>query len=253
MRAAHSPLTRSRSPPSNASSRSAATTCSSSATLIRITPWVARPAMRISLDAGADQLALVGDQQQFLVLVHRERRDDARVAGEAVGDQAFAAAPGDPVFVGRGALAEAVGRDRQDELLLRLQPGQALERHVGDFARILARFLAVLGASTSSVARSRASHLKIGARFRGASPRRGCSTPMPMTLSPSSSLMPRIAGRVRPLNTRTSGHREADALAVRAWSAGCRRPPSRSAPRRCHRPRRASWRSCRCGSPARNR
>src|SRR5262249_38334192 len=43
-RLAHSP------PSSPASSRrSAATTCSSSPTLMRITPWVARPAIRISL------------------------------------------------------------------------------------------------------------------------------------------------------------------------------------------------------------
>src|SRR5271156_4101844 len=60
-------------------------------------------------DPHPDQLSLVADQQQFVALLDRERRDEAAAAlGQVVGDQALAAAAGPAIVVGRGALAEAL-------------------------------------------------------------------------------------------------------------------------------------------------
>src|SRR5262245_22593833 len=49
--------------------------------------------------AGAYQLALVGHQQQLLAVLYRERGDQARIASEAVSDQALTAAIGDTILV----------------------------------------------------------------------------------------------------------------------------------------------------------
>src|SRR6476660_1844642 len=71
-------------------------------------------------DRRADQLAAVGDQHDLVGLFHREGADDlAGLLGECHGDDAFAAAAGGAVLVGRRALAEAALRHRQYELLRR--------------------------------------------------------------------------------------------------------------------------------------
>src|SRR4029079_17334733 len=64
------------------------------------------------LDRAADQLALVGDQHDLVAVLHRERRHQLAVAVvDGHRDDAFAAAAGGAVFVGRGALAVAVDGD----------------------------------------------------------------------------------------------------------------------------------------------
>src|SRR5215470_10841064 len=78
-----------------------------------------------ALDAGADELAAVGDQHDLVAVLDRERGDqlagllpDGAVALAHVhGDDAFAAAAGDPVLVGRGTLAVAALGNGQHELL----------------------------------------------------------------------------------------------------------------------------------------
>src|SRR5580692_9406153 len=71
-----------------------------------------------AVDRAADQLAAVGDQHDLVGLLDRERGDDAAVLfGDRHGDDAFAAAAGGAVLVGRGALAEAFFGNRQHELL----------------------------------------------------------------------------------------------------------------------------------------
>src|SRR5205823_6413461 len=71
-------------------------------------------------------------------LVRRERRDDAAIAlrGVDVGD-ALTAAVGAAVFIGRGTLAVAVLRHRQDELLLLRKFGHSVGRNRA-FAVLLA-------------------------------------------------------------------------------------------------------------------
>src|SRR6266508_1432691 len=71
-----------------------------------------------AVDRAADELAAVGDQHDLVGLLHREGRDHAAgLTGQRHGDDAFAAAAGGAVLVGRVALAEAALRQRQDELL----------------------------------------------------------------------------------------------------------------------------------------
>src|SRR5450631_2192598 len=78
-------------------------------------------------DAAADELAAVGDQDELVLLLYRERADQAadlgaqRAVALAVvhGDDAFAAAAGGAVFERRGALAVAALGNRQHELLRR--------------------------------------------------------------------------------------------------------------------------------------
>src|ERR1700736_5845032 len=75
-----------------------------------------------ALDRTADQLTLVGHQHDLVGLLHRERGHELAVAViDRHRDDAFAAAAGGPVFVGRGALAVAVHGDRQHHLFLRRQ------------------------------------------------------------------------------------------------------------------------------------
>src|SRR5690242_21247235 len=72
------------------------------------------------LDRTADQLALVGDQHDLVAVLHGERRDQLAVAVvDAHRDDAFAAAAGGAVLVGRGALAVAVDGDGQHHLFRR--------------------------------------------------------------------------------------------------------------------------------------
>src|SRR5438876_3383446 len=78
-----------------------------------------------AFDARADELAAVGDQHELVPLLDRERRDqlagflpDRAVALAHIhGDDAFSAATGDAIFVGRRALAVAALGDREHELL----------------------------------------------------------------------------------------------------------------------------------------
>src|SRR6185295_13940749 len=80
-----------------------------------------------AVDRAADQLAAVGHQHDLVALLDRERGDDAAVAlGHVHRDDAFAATAGRAVLVGRGALAEAVLRDGEHELLGRRELGVAL-------------------------------------------------------------------------------------------------------------------------------
>src|SRR5262249_50996576 len=77
------------------------------------------------LDAGADQLAAIGDQHELVLVLDRERGDelagflpDAVVALAHVhGDDAFPAATSDAVFERRGALAVTAFGNREHELL----------------------------------------------------------------------------------------------------------------------------------------
>src|SRR4029079_11176478 len=74
-----------------------------------------------------DQLPLVGHQHYLVGLFDRERGHQLAVAVvDRHRDDAFAAAAGGAVFVGRGALAVAVDRHRQHHLLLRRHLGIAL-------------------------------------------------------------------------------------------------------------------------------
>src|SRR5579871_984885 len=71
-----------------------------------------------AVDRTADQLAAIGDQHDLVAVLDRKRRDDAAVfLGDRHGDDAFAAAIGGAVFIGRRPLAKTFFRDRQHELL----------------------------------------------------------------------------------------------------------------------------------------
>src|SRR5258707_370527 len=84
-----------------------------------------------SVDRTADQGATVGDQHDLVAVADRKRRDDFAASGQTHELDAFAAAAGDPVFVGRCALAEAGRGDGEDELLLGFQLLEALARERG--------------------------------------------------------------------------------------------------------------------------
>src|SRR6185312_11980612 len=80
-----------------------------------------------AFDAGADELAAVGDEHELIPVLHRERSDqlaglfpDRAIAlADVHGDDAFAASAGDAIFVGRRALAVAAFGNREHELLRR--------------------------------------------------------------------------------------------------------------------------------------
>src|SRR5665213_3257090 len=73
-----------------------------------------------ALDRTADQLALVGHQHDLVAVLDRERCHQLAVAViDRHRHDAFAAAAGGAVFIGRGALAVAVHRHRQHYLFLR--------------------------------------------------------------------------------------------------------------------------------------
>src|SRR5471032_2119267 len=79
-----------------------------------------------TVDRTADQRAAVGHQHDLVVLQHREGRHDLTALGEVHQLDALAAAAGDPVLVGRGALAETRRSHGQHELFLVPQRGEAL-------------------------------------------------------------------------------------------------------------------------------
>uniref|UniRef100_A0A0N5A0B3 Glutamate synthase large subunit n=1 Tax=Parastrongyloides trichosuri TaxID=131310 RepID=A0A0N5A0B3_PARTI len=84
-------------------------------------------------DRCADHLAAVGDQHEVVRLLDREGggQTRARAAAQAVGRQPLPAPPGAAILIGRGPLAEAGFRDRQNELLGRAQFGDTLHRQGG--------------------------------------------------------------------------------------------------------------------------
>src|SRR5690606_39932166 len=62
------------------------------------------------LDMGADNLAAVGDHHQAVFIHHRETSDQRTSGGtDYCGSDAFSAARGRAVSVGRGALTKALG------------------------------------------------------------------------------------------------------------------------------------------------
>src|ERR1700691_3835416 len=70
-----------------------------------------------AVDRAADELPAVGDQHDLVALLDRERADQPPVLlGDRHGDDAFAAAVGSAVLVGRRALAETLFGNRQHEL-----------------------------------------------------------------------------------------------------------------------------------------
>ena len=130
------------------------------------------------------------------------------------GDDAFAAAPGDPVFVGRGALAIAIGGNRQNDLFRRRHGGIALggERRARLFADSplrrpsRERFGRFAGDS--------AAHLEIGHAFAalGLDMAQDGERDDPIAFAERDAAH---AHRIAPLEDAHIGDREADALAVR--------------------------------------
>src|SRR5215831_7961517 len=97
-----------------------------------------------AFDARADELAAVGHQHELVPLLDREGRDqlagflpDRAVALAHIhGDNAFSAAAGDAVFVGRGAFAEAAFGHAEHELLGRRHFYVALLAELDGAARL---------------------------------------------------------------------------------------------------------------------
>src|SRR5215813_7361474 len=97
-----------------------------------------------AFDARADELAAVGHQHELVPVLDRERGDqlagflpDRAVALAHIhGDNAFSAAAGDAVFVGRRALAVAALGDREHELLGRRHFHIALLAELDGAARL---------------------------------------------------------------------------------------------------------------------
>src|SRR5262247_660228 len=97
-----------------------------------------------AFDARADELTAVGDQHELVPVLDRERRDQlagflpdrAVTLAHIHGDNAFSAATGDAVFVGRRALAVAALGDREHELLGRRHFHIALLAELDGAARL---------------------------------------------------------------------------------------------------------------------
>src|SRR5262249_12277011 len=81
-----------------------------------------------SVHRTADQRAAIGHQHDLVAVAHRESRHDLAASRQAHELDAFAAAAGHPVLIGRGALAEARRGDREHELFLALQLLEAFGR-----------------------------------------------------------------------------------------------------------------------------
>src|SRR5215813_14851657 len=123
-----------------------------------------------AFDAGADELAAVGHQHQLILVLDRERGDHAAgIAGHRHGDNAFAAAPGGAVLVGRAALAEPALGDREHELLGLRHFHIALLAELDRAARLLdvAYRLAGLRRLGGDAAPHRARALEIGGALVG--------------------------------------------------------------------------------------
>src|SRR5216684_8088383 len=110
-----------------------------------------------AVDRAADELALVGDEHDLVGVLDREGADDLAVLlADRHRDDAFAAAAGDAVLVGRGALAVAVFGQREDELLGRAHGGVALLRKLDRLHLFFLFVLAFLAAAHG------VGHLQIG-------------------------------------------------------------------------------------------
>ena len=91
-----------------------ALTTSSSRRFITRTPWAGRPCFEMPLDAGALDHAVLGDEDEVLVLAHDQRAGHAALLlGEADRLDAHRAAALDRVLLDRRALAVAVLGDHQ--------------------------------------------------------------------------------------------------------------------------------------------
>ena len=115
------------------------------------------------VDRHADDLAAVGDQHDLVAVLDREGGDQRAVPlVDRHGDDAFAAAPGDPVLVGRRALAVAVLRDGQDELLGGAHLGVALLGELAAGRRLASSLGVAAGLLRLALAAHRAAHLEVG-------------------------------------------------------------------------------------------
>ena len=194
------------------------------------TPALLRPMTRVSPTLIRISLAWSVTSISCSPLMGREAGDDRAVALEIVdiGD-ALAAAVGAAIFVGRAALAVAVGADGEDELLGRRELGHPLGRE----RRLRARLPSTARRADSRRAPrwSRRSRCRIDSEMTSSSPFRRDAA---------------HAGRGAALELAHVGRREADRLALaggeqdvvaprsaaRRRSAGPSRPP-RSASRTC--------------------
>ena len=187
--------------------RSTDTTFSLSSVLKMRTPCVLRPAMRTSSTGHADQLAAVGDQHDLVALLDREGGHQPAVAlVDDHGDDAFAAAAGDAVVVGRGALAEAALGHGQHVLLARRRARRSAA--ASDRRPPPPSSASASGAPSATSAPWRPPHgqrlLDVGRRARPASASTWRRIAIEITSSPLSRRMPRTPVESRPLNRRTS-------------------------------------------------
>ena len=119
--------------------RSTATTCSPVGGIEDDHALSAAPGNPNAIDRAADQLAAIGDEHDLVAILDRHGRDELAISLiDGHRDNAFAAASGDPVFVGRRPLAIAIRGDGQDDLL----GGRHFRVTVGAEIRRGGRFLA---------------------------------------------------------------------------------------------------------------
>src|SRR5690606_10865641 len=117
----------------------------------------------------ANGLARIGDEHHVILVLHGEggyQRAVALVDGHRA--VAFAAAPGDPVFVARRALAVAVFGDSDNKLLGGAHRGIAF---LAELAAAIARFFHLVGRGLVMLALAfpahGAAHLEIGRTLVG--------------------------------------------------------------------------------------
>ena len=172
------------------------TTRSSSAVSNTITPCVERPTMRMPSTGTRISWPPIGDEHDLVALLDREGADQPAVPlVDGHGDDAFAAASGDAVLVGRGALAVAVLRHREDELLVRAHLGVALAADSPPRCHFSSASMLRLASR-----RRRAAMLfawRHRPRAPPALPRRGARIAMEMTWSLAFELDAAHAGRIR--------------------------------------------------------
>src|SRR5262249_364251 len=122
-----------------------------------------------AVNRAADELATVGDQHDLIAFLDRKGRDQPAVLfGDRHGDDTFAAASSGAVLVGGGALAEALFRNREHELLggrhFDVAALAKLDRALG---LLLIQALLVAVAIAIAAAPHRVRPLQIGCPFLG--------------------------------------------------------------------------------------